>query len=106
MLVSLLFFYFSGRVESVSANLLLKDFLVQTIYKKKTRPLIGPFEFNVGAVIQWFEMVDKQLLVPKATVSLTTGLIPVSLGQEHFKCLNALKKQFLEKQQNVKVILL
>ncbi|KAJ8322323.1 hypothetical protein KUTeg_000794 [Tegillarca granosa] len=98
MMIDIGLIHNSRRVESVSANLLLKDLLVQTVYKKKIKPLIGPFEFNVDAVIQWFETVDKQLLVPKATVSMSTGLITVSLGQEHFKCFNALKKQFLEKQ--------
>ncbi|KAJ8322215.1 hypothetical protein KUTeg_000686 [Tegillarca granosa] len=75
MMIDIGLIHNSRRVESVSANLLLKDLLVQTMYKKKIKPLIGPFEFNVDAVIQWFETVDKQLLVPKATVSMSTGLI-------------------------------
>ncbi|XP_060679858.1 intermembrane lipid transfer protein VPS13B-like isoform X1 [Hemiscyllium ocellatum] len=71
----------------------LKDLLVKTCLKDRTRALIGPFCCTLQLDAKWCRHSgdpDPHHSVPKTLVDLKAGLIQIFWGQEHLNCLNLL----------------
>lgn len=83
----------SGSLDSVEAYVQLKDMAVKTVYQKQSRPLLHPCSVTVDAVLEWYKNCDGLPRIPSLSATLTTGLVSVTVGQEHFLCFTSLQKQ-------------
>ncbi|XP_060068135.1 intermembrane lipid transfer protein VPS13B-like [Ylistrum balloti] len=93
----------TGGLECVEAYIHLKDITVKTIYQKRPRTLIHPCSVTVDAILEWYKHSDLQSQISTLSATITTGLVTVTIGQEHFMCLTSLQKQLqrlLKKKPN------
>ncbi|XP_067887273.1 intermembrane lipid transfer protein VPS13B-like isoform X7 [Heterodontus francisci] len=83
----------TGMILGATFALQLKDLLIKTCLKDRTRVLIGPFCCTVQLEAKWCRHSgdpDPHHSVPKTLVDLKAGLIQIFWGQEHLNCLNLL----------------
>ncbi|XP_048452187.1 intermembrane lipid transfer protein VPS13B-like [Rhincodon typus] len=83
----------TGMILGATFALQLKDLLVKTCLKDRTRALIGPFCCTLQLDAKWCRHSgdpDPHHSVPKMLVDLKAGLIQIFWGQEHLNCLNLL----------------
>ncbi|XP_072425871.1 intermembrane lipid transfer protein VPS13B-like isoform X3 [Chiloscyllium punctatum] len=83
----------TGMILGATFALQLKDLLVKTCLKDRTRALIGPFCCTLQLDAKWCRHSgdpDPHHSVPKTLVDLKAGLIQIFWGQEHLNCLNLL----------------
>ncbi|XP_021340497.1 vacuolar protein sorting-associated protein 13B-like isoform X1 [Mizuhopecten yessoensis] len=83
----------TGSIESVEAYLLLKDIKVLSVYEKQSQTLLHPCTVTVDAVMEWYKNSDWQSHISTMSATITTGLVTVTLGQEHFMCFTSLQEQ-------------
>ncbi|XP_043543606.1 vacuolar protein sorting-associated protein 13B-like isoform X3 [Chiloscyllium plagiosum] len=83
----------TGMILGATFALQLKDLLVKTCLKDRTRALIGPFCCTLQLDAKWCRHSgdpDPHHSIPKTLVDLKAGLIQIFWGQEHLNCLNLL----------------
>ncbi|XP_048385088.1 intermembrane lipid transfer protein VPS13B-like isoform X2 [Stegostoma tigrinum] len=83
----------TGMILGATFALQLKDLLVKTRLKDRTRALIGPFCCTLQLDAKWCRHSgdpDPHHSIPKTLVDLKAGLIQIFWGQEHLNCLNLL----------------
>lgn len=73
----------------------IKDFLLKTCLKERTRSLIGPFCCSVTVEAKWCKHSGDpgpEQSIPKMYIDLKGGLLQVFWGQEHLNCLVLLQE--------------
>ncbi|XP_047455657.1 vacuolar protein sorting-associated protein 13B-like isoform X2 [Mugil cephalus] len=82
-------------VQSASVLLELKDMLVRTGLKERSRVLLGPFSCGVSLEARWCRHSGSpghEPGPPKLLLDLKGGLLQVFWGQEHLNCLKLVEE--------------
>ncbi|XP_068789045.1 intermembrane lipid transfer protein VPS13B isoform X3 [Struthio camelus] len=82
-------------IHASSFVLDIKDFLLKTSLKERTRSLIGPFCCSVNVEAKWCKHSGDpgpEQSIPKMYIDLRGGLLQVFWGQEHLNCLVLLQE--------------
>ncbi|NWZ22532.1 VP13B protein, partial [Asarcornis scutulata] len=99
------------RIHGSSFVLDIKDFLLKTSLKERTRSLIGPFCCSVSVEAKWCKHSGDpgpEQSIPKIYIDLRGGLLQVFWGQEHLNCLVLLQEllwEYLTKNGSVETFL-
>uniref|UniRef100_A0A8B9UMP2 Vacuolar protein sorting 13 homolog B n=1 Tax=Anas zonorhyncha TaxID=75864 RepID=A0A8B9UMP2_9AVES len=89
----------------------IKDFLLKTSLKERTRSLIGPFCCSVSVEAKWCKHSGDpgpEQSIPKIYIDLRGGLLQVFWGQEHLNCLVLLQEllwEYLTKHGSVETFM-
>lgn len=89
----------------------IKDFLLKTSLKERTRSLIGPFCCSVSVEAKWCKHSGDpgpEQSIPKIYIDLRGGLLQVFWGQEHLNCLVLLQEllwEYLTKNGSVETFM-
>ncbi|XP_021242342.1 vacuolar protein sorting-associated protein 13B isoform X5 [Numida meleagris] len=85
----------TAGIHGSSFVLDIKDFLLKTSLKERTRSLIGPFCCTVTVEAKWCKHSGDpgpEQSIPKMYIDLRGGLLQVFWGQEHLNCLVLLQE--------------
>nr|XP_013797400.1 PREDICTED: vacuolar protein sorting-associated protein 13B isoform X8 [Apteryx mantelli mantelli] len=85
----------TAGIHGSSFVLDIKDFLLKTSLKERTRSLLGPFCCSVNVEAKWCKHSGDpgpEQSIPKMYLDLRGGLLQVFWGQEHLNCLVLLHK--------------
>ncbi|XP_062915876.1 intermembrane lipid transfer protein VPS13B-like isoform X2 [Mobula hypostoma] len=83
----------TGMILGATFTLQLKDLLIKTCLKDRSKALIGPFCCSMQLEAKWCRHSgdpDPFHSIPKVLVDVKAGLIQIFWGQEHLSCLNLL----------------
>uniref|UniRef100_A0A8C2Y556 Vacuolar protein sorting 13 homolog B n=1 Tax=Coturnix japonica TaxID=93934 RepID=A0A8C2Y556_COTJA len=85
----------TAGIHGSSFVLDIKDFLLKTSLKERTRSLVGPFCCSVTVEAKWCKHSGDpgpEQSIPKMYIDLRGGLLQVFWGQEHLNCLVLLQE--------------